>query len=33
MGSGAAGWSWKDVLLYFRRVERNLDGPFHGKDG
>jgi 5-(hydroxymethyl)furfural/furfural oxidase len=32
---GAAGWSWKDVLPYFRRVERDLDfdGPFHGKDG
>jgi 5-(hydroxymethyl)furfural/furfural oxidase len=32
---GAAGWGWKDVLLYFRKVERDLDfdGPFHGKDG
>jgi 5-(hydroxymethyl)furfural/furfural oxidase len=32
---GAAGWSWNDVLPYFRRVERDLDfdGPFHGKDG
>ena len=32
---GAAGWSWKDVLRYFRKVERDLDfdGPFHGKDG
>jgi 5-(hydroxymethyl)furfural/furfural oxidase len=32
---GATGWSWKDVLPYFRRVERDLDfdGPFHGKDG
>jgi 5-(hydroxymethyl)furfural/furfural oxidase len=32
---GAAGWSWKDVLPYFRKVERDLDfdGPFHGKDG
>jgi 5-(hydroxymethyl)furfural/furfural oxidase len=32
---GAAGWSWKDVLQYFRKVERDLDfdGPFHGKDG
>jgi 5-(hydroxymethyl)furfural/furfural oxidase len=32
---GAAGWSWKDVLPYFRRVERDLDfdGPSHGKDG
>jgi 5-(hydroxymethyl)furfural/furfural oxidase len=32
---GAVGWSWKDVLPYFRKVERDLDfdGPFHGKDG
>jgi 5-(hydroxymethyl)furfural/furfural oxidase len=32
---GAAGWSWKDVLPYFRKVERDVDfdGPFHGKDG
>jgi 5-(hydroxymethyl)furfural/furfural oxidase len=32
---GAAGWSWKDVLPYFRKVERDLDfdGPFHGRDG
>ena len=32
---GAAGWSWQDVLPYFRKVERDLDfdGPFHGKDG
>lgn len=32
---GAAGWSWKDVLPYFRKVERDLDfdGPLHGKDG
>ncbi|MFL6818270.1 MAG: GMC family oxidoreductase [Bradyrhizobium sp.] len=32
---GAAGWSWKDVLPYFRKVERDLDfgGPFHGTDG
>ena len=32
---GAAGWSWKDVLPCFRKVERDLDfdGPFHGKDG
>jgi len=32
---GAEGWSWKDVLPYFRKVERDLDfdGPFHGKDG
>jgi len=32
---GAAGWSWKGVLPYFRKVERDLDfdGPYHGKDG
>src|SRR5437016_3774473 len=32
---GAAGWSWKDVLPYFRKVERDLDfdGPLHGRDG
>jgi 5-(hydroxymethyl)furfural/furfural oxidase len=32
---GAAGWSWNDVLPYFRKLERDLDfdGPFHGKDG
>jgi 5-(hydroxymethyl)furfural/furfural oxidase len=32
---GAPGWSWKDVLPYFKKVERDLDfdGPFHGKDG
>ena len=34
-GRGAAGWGWKNVLPYFRKVERDLDfdGPFHGKDG
>jgi 5-(hydroxymethyl)furfural/furfural oxidase len=32
---GAAGWSWNDVLPYFRKVERDLDfdGPYHGRDG
>jgi 5-(hydroxymethyl)furfural/furfural oxidase len=32
---GAAGWSWNDVLPYFKRVERDLDfdGPLHGKHG
>jgi 5-(hydroxymethyl)furfural/furfural oxidase len=32
---GAAGWGWKDVLPFFRKVESDLDfdGPFHGKDG
>jgi 5-(hydroxymethyl)furfural/furfural oxidase len=32
---GAAGWSWADVLPYFKKVERDLDfdGPYHGKSG
>jgi 5-(hydroxymethyl)furfural/furfural oxidase len=32
---GAAGWGWKEVLPYFKKVERDLDfdGSFHGKDG
>ena len=32
---GATGWSWDDVLPYFKKVEHDLDfdGPFHGKDG
>lgn len=32
---GAAGWSWRDVLPYFRRLERDLDfaGELHGRDG
>lgn len=32
---GATGWSWDDVLPYFRKVEHDLDfdGPYHGKDG
>jgi 5-(hydroxymethyl)furfural/furfural oxidase len=32
---GASGWSWNDVLPYFKKVERDLDfdGPWHGKDG
>ena len=32
---GASGWGWKDVLPYFRKLERDLDfdGPFHGKEG
>jgi 5-(hydroxymethyl)furfural/furfural oxidase len=32
---GAAGWGWKDVLPYFKKVERDLDfdGRLHGKDG
>ncbi|PAP97937.1 GMC family oxidoreductase [Mesorhizobium mediterraneum] len=33
--SGAAGWSWEEVLPYFRRLECDLDfgGEFHGKAG
>src|SRR6201996_369421 len=32
---GATGWSWNDVLPFFRKLERDLDfdGPYHGKDG
>lgn len=32
---GAAGWSWNEVVPYFRRVERDCDfaGPLHGADG
>lgn len=32
---GATGWTWNDVLPFFKKVERDLDfdGPFHGKDG
>jgi 5-(hydroxymethyl)furfural/furfural oxidase len=32
---GAVGWSWNDVLPYFKKVECDLDfdGPLHGKDG
>ena len=32
---GAAGWSWKDVLPHFRRLENDLDfgGELHGKAG
>ncbi|HEV2551297.1 MAG TPA: GMC oxidoreductase [Stellaceae bacterium] len=32
---GASGWGWRDVLPYFKKVERDLDfdGPFHGKEG
>ena len=32
---GATGWSWDDVLPYFKKVEHDLDfdGPYHGKDG
>lgn len=32
---GAEGWTWSDVLPFFKKVERDLDfdGPYHGKDG
>lgn len=32
---GADGWSWEEVLPYFRKLEcdRDFDGPYHGKDG
>nr|WP_194719560.1 GMC family oxidoreductase N-terminal domain-containing protein [Pseudomonas typographi] len=32
---GAEGWSWDQVLPYFKKVERDLDfdGPLHGKEG
>lgn len=33
--AGAAGWSWNDVLPYFRDLENDLDfdGPLHGNAG
>ncbi|EIF31654.1 choline dehydrogenase-like flavoprotein [Burkholderia sp. Ch1-1] len=33
--NGASGWSWEDVLPYFRRIERDMDyaGPLHGDTG
>ncbi len=32
--SGCEGWSYDDVLPYFRRSERNAKGgPYHGADG
>lgn len=32
---GARGWSWKDVLPYFKKAETDLDfaGPLHGRSG
>lgn len=33
--AGAPGWSFEEVLPYFRKLERDADfsGPYHGKDG
>jgi 5-(hydroxymethyl)furfural/furfural oxidase len=33
--AGASGWSWAEVLPYFRKLERDLDfdGPLHGTNG
>jgi len=35
VAAGAEGWSWNDVLPYYRALETDLDfeGPLHGKDG
>ena len=35
IAAGAAGWSWADVLPFFKKLERDLDfdGPLHGKTG
>lgn len=32
---GASGWSWTDVLPYYRKLESDLDfdGPLHGRTG
>jgi 5-(hydroxymethyl)furfural/furfural oxidase len=32
---GAAGWTWQNVLPYFKKLERDqqMSGPEHGKDG
>lgn len=32
---GATGWSWSDVLPYFKKLERDMDydGPLHGREG
>jgi 5-(hydroxymethyl)furfural/furfural oxidase len=34
--NGAAGWAWRDVLPYFRKLERDVNfpgGDLHGSDG
>jgi 5-(hydroxymethyl)furfural/furfural oxidase len=33
--NGATGWSWKDVLPFFKKAERDVDfdGPLHGQNG
>ncbi|MBW9105323.1 GMC family oxidoreductase [Paraburkholderia phenoliruptrix] len=34
--NGAHGWAWRDVLPYFRKLERDVDfpgGELHGSDG
>ena len=35
MSRGARGWGWKDVLPYYKKVERDMDfdGALHGKEG
>ncbi|MDB5585112.1 MAG: FAD-dependent L-sorbose dehydrogenase protein [Devosia sp.] len=35
VGAGAPGWSFEEVLPYFRKLEHDADfnGPYHGKDG
>ena len=32
---GAKGWSWEDVLPYFKKLEKDydFDGPLHGEEG
>jgi 5-(hydroxymethyl)furfural/furfural oxidase len=32
---GASGWSWENVLPFFKKVERDMDfdGPWHGNEG
>jgi 5-(hydroxymethyl)furfural/furfural oxidase len=32
---GATGWTWDNVMPYFRKLERDVDfdGPLHGQDG